>query len=132
MSHECRYCFQTLTIDNIYPSDLKYHNWICKSCSNIKKRERKHKHNQSKVEPPQLNTQYPKPFEHTSHSTANHLRNVFHDNLTQLKVEPQTISICSNCKAYQPEDSTCHLNPPNPYFPRVSPYDYCEQIIITN
>lgn len=102
MTQHCCRCHCELTIDNIYPSDLKHKIWICKSCSNEKKRQSKN-HNQLST---QLNI--------TTRSTANHIRS-----------QPTPTKQCSKCTAYNPTTSTCHYNPPNPYFPRVSPTDYC-------
>jgi hypothetical protein len=114
--HHCRVCDQFLTIDNIYPSDLKYKNWICKSCSGQAKRDRELK-NKQPIAPPQYN-----PDDVSfKRSTANYMRGavVNNDNVKSL-------GSCAICKAYNSPTGTCRLNPPMVNsFPKVSPNDYC-------
>lgn len=118
--HHCRYCHNVLTLDNIYPSDHKHKNWICKTCSNQKKKDRQQRqyNNRSNPKDVAFNQKADELVEHITRSCANHIRA---DNFTQNN----NIYTCNTCFAYNTTDSTCHLNPP-PWH-RVATNDWCKQ-----
>lgn len=122
MERICRCCKTLLTIENIYPSDLKHNNWICKECSGNKKRERIQRNNK----PP--NDLFDKPMDSNlfSPSIAKHSSTA---NYNRSNITPPHRACC-NCEAYDPESHTCHLNPPMINgFPKVGPYDHCMKFI---
>lgn len=124
----CRVCHQLLTFDNIYPSDLKYQNWRCKSCRDLDKRER-----QDKRDPPVDPLMDPIKEVYNTPSVVNELLGIISQsgstaNFTRDAIKPIQPAMCGDCKAYNRDDSTCHLNPPTVNsFPKVDPIDYCLQ-----
>ena len=122
MERACRCCKTLLTIENIYPSDLKHNNWICKECSGNKKRERLHRNNQpsNKSDDQDMLKAFDISTVTKHASTANYNRS----NNTS------TQRACCNCEAYDNESHTCRLNPPMINgFPKVAPYDYCVKFV---
>jgi len=134
---QCRVCHQTLTLDNIYPSDLKYQNWRCKSCRDLDKRER-----QDKRDPPVDPQVDPIKEVYNTPSVVNELLDILNCGVINKSgstanhvrcdvVKPIQPAMCCDCKAYNRDDSTCHLNPPTiNSFPKVDPIDYCLQFIM--
>lgn len=112
----CRYCKDQLTLDNIYPSDHKHRNWICKTCSNNKKQERINRKRSKKpvIAPPQYN---PDDVAFKSGGISNYIN----------KPPYKGASHCQMCQSYDSSTSTCHLNPPP--WPRVFKDDWCLQYI---
>ena len=107
MSHTCRVCKQPLTLDNIYPSDLKHRNWICKTCSNAKKQERNDRKKVVTIPPPQYD---PADVAFKRGGVSNHI------------VKPyEGANHCQMCQAY--DNGLCHMNPPP--WPRVFKDDWC-------
>lgn len=105
MSHTCRVCKQPLTLDNIYPSNFKKHDWICKTCDNAKRNTRRKK----VIPPPQYN---PDDVAFKHGGISNHI--------TKSYPAPNH---CQMCQAY--DNGLCHLMPPP--WPRVYKDDYCLQ-----
>lgn len=114
----CRYCKNQLTLDNIYPSDHKHRNWICKTCSNNKKQERINRKRSKKpvIAPPQYN---PDEVAFKSTSISNHI--------TPTPIHQPHTTRCQMCEAFSLATHTCHLNPPP--WPRVFKDDWCLQYI---
>lgn len=105
MSHTCRVCKQPLTLDNIYPSNFKKHDWICKTCDNAKRNTRRKK----VIPPPQYN---PDDVAFKHGGISNHIPDI-----------PKVSGCCQLCEAYDSSTSTCHLLPPP--WPRVFKDDWC-------
>jgi len=103
MSHTCRVCKQPLTLDNIYPSNFKKHDWICKTCDNAKRNTRRKK----VIPPPQYN---PDDVAFKRGGVSNHVVKPYKDNRR-----------CQMCQAY--DNGLCHLMPPP--WPRVFKDDWC-------
>lgn len=120
--HHCRYCHDVLTLDNIYPSDHKHRNWICKTCSNQKKKDRQQRqyNNRSNPKDVTFNQKADELVEHITRSCANHIRTT--PDPTPMNRE------CSHChwRGIKYGESTCHRYPPiNGHFPKISNDDWC-------
>jgi len=124
MTHNCRVCKQPLTLDNIYPSNFKKHDWICKTCDNARRNTRRKK----VIPPPQYNPD-DVAFKSSCVIDANETGIIFKrggisNHITEI---PKVSGRCQLCEAYDSSTSTCHLLPPP--WPRVFKDDYCLQFI---
>ena len=107
MSHTCRVCKQPLTLDNIYPSNFKKHDWICKTCDNARRNTRRKK----VIPSPQYN---PDDVAFKRGGLSNYITKPYKD-----------ANHCQMCQAYDAPTGTCHMLPPP--WPRVYKDDYCLQ-----
>jgi hypothetical protein len=121
--HHCRYCHDVLTLDNIYPSDHKHKNWICKTCSNQKKKDRQQRqyNNRSNPKDVTFNQKADELVEHITRSCANHIR-------TTPDPKSSIERSCGKCfwLGVHYGESTCHRYPPIfGHFPKIEYTDWC-------